>query len=422
MTLDLFDGEFQNPFRPGAGHMPPYLAGRELEQNEFKHLLTQTSILENMVLTGLRGVGKTVLLEKLKPIAIDRQWFWVGTDLTESTSISEDSMARRLLTDLSVITSSIVIDIESAKKIGFNEIPLHSDDLPYRPGSQDVTERTLDYRTLASIYEITPGLVLDKIKRVLEVAWAYVSTTQCKGIIFAYDEAQNLADHAKEKEYPLSLMLDVFQSIQRKDIPFMLVLTGLPTLYPKLVAARTFSERMFHVVELGKLTEKESRDAILLPIRKEGCPVKFDDKSVGIVSSTSGGYPYFIQFICREVYDVFIQRMSAGQKPSVPIQEIVNKLDSDFFAGRWARATDRQRELLRVIATLDGCEGEFTTQDVVRASKITLDKPFGSSHANQMLTALCANGLLYKNRHGKYSFAVPLLGDFIMRQEVSSPL
>lgn len=61
---------FQNPFRPGAGHMPPYLAGRVLEEQEFRRLLTQNTILENMVLTGLRGVGKTVLLEKLKPIAI----------------------------------------------------------------------------------------------------------------------------------------------------------------------------------------------------------------------------------------------------------------------------------------------------------------------------------------------------------------
>ena len=95
---------FANPFKPGAGHMPPYLAGRETEEKEFRELLKQKVILNNLVLTGLRGVGKTVLLETLKPIAIQQKWAWVGTDLSESTSISESTLAIRLITDLDVFT------------------------------------------------------------------------------------------------------------------------------------------------------------------------------------------------------------------------------------------------------------------------------------------------------------------------------
>ena len=78
----------ENPFRPGAGHMPPYLAGRENEKKEFARLLEQDVILENMVMSGLRGVGKTVLLETLKPLAMQQRCLWVGTDLSESTSVS----------------------------------------------------------------------------------------------------------------------------------------------------------------------------------------------------------------------------------------------------------------------------------------------------------------------------------------------
>jgi len=100
---------FENPYRPGAGHMPPYLAGRGSETEEFKRLLEQQLILNNVVLTGLRGVGKTVLLEKWKPIAISKKWLWVGTDLSESTSVSEKTLVLRLLTDLSVVTSAIVL-------------------------------------------------------------------------------------------------------------------------------------------------------------------------------------------------------------------------------------------------------------------------------------------------------------------------
>src|SRR2546426_445578 len=98
-----------NPFRPGAGHMPPYLAGRDQETGEFLKLLEQSTILSNMVLTGLRGVGKTVLLETFKPKALAAKWLWVGTDLSESASISEDTVAQRLLTDLAVVTAGISI-------------------------------------------------------------------------------------------------------------------------------------------------------------------------------------------------------------------------------------------------------------------------------------------------------------------------
>src|SRR5262249_29963253 len=92
-----------NPFKPGAGHMPPYLAGREKEKQEFLRLLDQKTILKNFILTGLRGVGKTVLLETFKPLVIQKKWLWVGTDLSESASVSEEIIAQRLLADLSVV-------------------------------------------------------------------------------------------------------------------------------------------------------------------------------------------------------------------------------------------------------------------------------------------------------------------------------
>ncbi len=85
--MSISQEKISNPFRPGAGHMPPYLAGRQAEQHEFAALLKQRPILKNLVLTGLRGVGKTVLLETFKPISVDDNWLWVGTDLSESASV-----------------------------------------------------------------------------------------------------------------------------------------------------------------------------------------------------------------------------------------------------------------------------------------------------------------------------------------------
>jgi hypothetical protein len=174
---------------------------------------------------------------------------------------------------------------------------------------------------------------------------------------------------------------------------------------------------MFRVLFLDRLDPPDVRDAIVKPIEDEKCPITLTDRSIDQIGDHSGGYPYFIQFICREVFDAFIGRIGEGEdEPSVPLVEITRKLDSDFFAGRWSRVTDRQRDLLLTIALLNRPEEEFTVQEVVAKSKEALEKPFSSSHANQMLSSLINSGLVYKNRHGKYLFAVPLLGQFIRRQ------
>jgi hypothetical protein len=400
---EVSEVKFINPFKPGAGHMPPFLAGREVEKNEFRRLLKQDTILVNMVLTGLRGVGKTVLLETFKPIAIKEGWLWIGTDLSESASINEQALAIRLLTDLSVVTSNIVIQEKEIPTMGFAVTP-------------ETAQIKLNFPVLESIYKETPGLVIDKLKNVLLIVWNCLQNSGKRGIIFAYDEAQNLSDQDSKEQYPLSIMLDLFQSIQKQNVSFLLILTGLPTLFPKLVDARTYAERMFHVLFLKKLDPKDSRDAILKPIEETGCKMKFADESVETIIKISGGYPYFIQFICREVYDIWMQQIEAGQKPAVPIEELLRKLDTDFFSGRWAKATDRQRELLSVIAHLENCDEEFTVQEVADKSKEIGKKPFSGSHINQMLSSLSATGFVYKNRFGKYSFAVPLLGKFILRQ------
>ncbi|MBW8002850.1 MAG: ATP-binding protein [Planctomycetes bacterium] len=384
--------------------MPPYLAGRNSEKDEFVKLIQQKVILENLVLTGLRGVGKTVLLETFKPLAQTNNWRWIGTDLSESTSISEESVALRLITDLSVIASDIVFKKKVVSSMGFGK-------------QTKIVEQKLNYDVLSNLFNSIQGLIADKLKAVLEIVWACMQQEgKFRGVIFAYDEAQTMSDHPQKEQYPLSLILNVFQSIQRKDIPFMLILTGLPTLFPKLVEARTFAERMFRVLFLNRLNKDNSRDAIVKPIEKEDCPVKLSDESLDLIIEVSGGYPYFIQFICKEVYDVFVQQHGCGEPVGVPINEITRKLDNDFFAGRWAKVTDRQRQLLYIIANLpDSDDKEFTVQEVVDKAK-KLEISFSSSHVNQMLSTLASKGLIYKNSYGKYSFAVPLLAQFIKRQ------
>ncbi|WP_288005535.1 ATP-binding protein [Acidiphilium sp.] len=395
--------EFANPFRPGAGHQPPYLAGRDDECNEFDGALNQTRILENLILTGLRGVGKTVLLETFKPLAAKKKWLWVGQDMSESATNSEINLAERLITDLSLLTSSFLVSNERQASFGF--------------GREDIiAHRPIGYKELKRVYEETPGLTADKIKGVLFFVWRSIPQGMISGIVFAYDEAQNLVDHKHKDQFPLSVLLDVFQSIQRMGIPFLLVLTGLPTLFPKLVEARTYTERMFHIIFLSQLSAQASREAATRPVQKQECPITFSESTVDQIVKMSGGYPYFIQFICKEIFDVWIRQSRLGQEMTIPTLEIEKKLDNDFFIGRWANATDRQRQLMHVISMLENCDTEFSVQELVNLSKEMLSKPFSPSQTNQMLVALGDSGLIFKNRYGKYSFAVPLLSSFIKRQ------
>jgi hypothetical protein len=367
-----------------------------------KTYLNQRVVNQNIILTGLRGVGKTVLLETFKPIALANGWLWTGADLSESASVTEETMATRIIADISIATSSFAVLEERSLPVGFTS-------------SEQVIQVPLSFDLLKSLYDRTPGLVSDKLKNVLESAWNALPNS-FNGLVFAYDEAQNLSDHASKDQYPLSLLLEVFQSLQRKGIPFLLILTGLPTLFPKLVDARTYAERMFHVISLNQLDDKDSREAIVKPTEDARCPVKFSDDTVSIISRLSGGYPYFIQFICREIYDVWIAKSRLGEHPTVPKQDIIMKLDTDFFQGRWAKATDRQRELLHVIANLKNCDDEFSVQEIAILSKEVLSKSFSPSHINQMMSSLSLQGLVFKNRHGKYSLAVTLLSQFIRRQ------
>lgn len=394
--------EFANPFRPGAGHQPPYLAGRQNEQREFDTLLNQNPVLSNLVLTGLRGLGKTVLLDTFRPIALSRGWIWAGTDLSESASVSEEMLCIRIISDLSAIVSSFTVHESERRSIGFisttEKIPIN-----------------LGFDVLTNVFRNTPGLPSDKLKAVLELVWKSVEG-KANGIVLAYDEAQNLSDQGGSQQYPLSMLLDVFQSMQRKGIPYLLVLTGLPTLFPKLVDARTYAERMFHVLMLDRLNKDQCRDAILKPIMDSDCPVRFTNGAVNEIIADSGGYPYFVQFLCKEAYDSYLQQISIGiTSPVVTIKEVMRKLDSDFFAGRWNRVTDRQRDLLAVIAKLPNAEEEFTVQEIAERSKTMEMRNFSPSQINQMLNKLAESGLIYKNRHGKYSFAVPMLSQFINR-------
>jgi type II secretory pathway predicted ATPase ExeA len=170
------------------------------------------------------------------------------------------------------------------------------------PSTKTTKDCPLHFNDLWNVYQTTPGFPSDKLKTVLEHVAHLIVPTKMKGIVFAYDEAQNMSDHRENNQYPLSLIVDVFSSMQKRDLgcQFLLVLTGLPTLVPKLNEARTFTERMFHTLVLDRLSDHDARDVIALPIELTHSTLTFSEPAIQRIMAESKGYPFLIQYICKD--------------------------------------------------------------------------------------------------------------------------
>ena len=149
----------ENPYRPGAGHRPPFIAGRNGELSHFNTLLRQGFFSSNVLITGLRGVGKTVLLGEMRRMVERSGWIWVGNDLSESSSLSEDRIALRLLTDISDAFGRL---LPSNNKPSL----LKELDTAFEAGLDATTNNSVIYEALKAIYERSPGLPSDRLKAV----------------------------------------------------------------------------------------------------------------------------------------------------------------------------------------------------------------------------------------------------------------
>ena len=143
-------------------------------------------ISQNAIITGLRGVGKTVLLDDLKPIAQAADWLGTGNDLSELTSLTAERISMRIVVDLAALLGPLMT-MTGGAKIGFTPA---------------ANAQPLEHKDLWKLYEATPGLAEDKLKAVLVTVAQVLAGSGKKGIVFAYDEAQNFSDHAAKGEFP----------------------------------------------------------------------------------------------------------------------------------------------------------------------------------------------------------------------------
>jgi DNA-binding MarR family transcriptional regulator len=383
----------ENPYRPGAGHTPPFLAGRSKEEDHFRRLLRQNFATENTLITGLRGMGKTVLLAHLKQLAEREGWICIGNDLSESSSLSEERLALRILTDISESLGRVLSTSSKSEDDG----------------------AIASFEALRNMYERSPGLPSDRLRNVLLRLGSLVNSAKARGIVLAYDEAQCLSDHADHNEFPMSMLIETIASLQRKDgvSQYLLVLCGLPQVHDALTEARTYTERMFNVISLERLSREDAYAAFVTPLQHLMPPLCVSKELIDKAVDLTRGYPYLIQFFGKELVDELLQNGGVLSANRFPSPSVLDRLDSGLFAARWNKTTDKQREVLNIIACRpSGSAIDVSAQEIAEQSLGEMT----NAQATQMLQALTERGLLYRTRHGRYAFTVPMSEMMILRR------
>jgi hypothetical protein len=382
------------------GLEPTYLADRAPQLARFKHYLAGfPGLPRNVRVTGLRGVGKTVLLQHYSRVAEEAGWIVVGRECNEH------------LQEEAIFGQALVEDCRRA-------VEQSSRALAIRQRSQALARQALDLLgsftislagvTVAVQPRTRPGripLLDEQLFTSLRLASESASAANRPGVLFCWDEAHVLRDSANHRQFPLGIFLAALARAEREGLPVMLVVCGLPTLTDNLVRAKSYSERMFQAEELGQLRPPEDLLAFTRPLELTGR--KFDAEMARAVLQVTGAYPFHIQFVGALLWDAVewpLRITKADFDKNRPT--ILEALDQAFFEARLGRTSATERSILRAMAA----SGESAQiRDVLRLTRLP------NQTAQQLIARLRDKGLIYRPQRGRLAFTVPLFGDYMRR-------
>ena len=379
-----------NPYTPGAGRKPRTLAGRDPDLEQFQDLverLNSGSYERSLVYTGLRGVGKTVLLMELDVLASEAGW--ATTDVQEVGSqadfrVSFARMAVRLLTNMSsrhrarerIQRALSVVKAFSLAVPGAVELRI---DVDAATGIADTGDPEHDLTDL-----------LEELGEVAQV--------NSMGALFLIDEMQNLDGPS------LAAICIAFQAISRRSLPVSLVGAGLPDLRVRLLSAKPYADRLFSYRELGRLSAVDARSALVGPSAIFG--VDFEPRVVEQVIAEAAGYPYFLQEYGLELWN-YADESPINDDDLRAIRGVVkDSLATSFFGTRFELATDTEQQVLSAMASLGA--GPYKIGEVATA--------FGASDQRAISSyreSLIEKDLIWSPRRGLVEFTVPLFDDYL---------
>jgi hypothetical protein len=381
----------RNPYAPGAGTPPPALTGRDPELEQFALLLGRLSAgrpEQSLLVTGLRGVGKTVLLDAFESIAIDAGWFATFTEVTGETRLGKviATMAREALLDLSRVERARsrarrALSVLKAFTISIGGLELKLD---YEP-----EEGTADSGDLGRDL----GDLLIELGQVAREAG--------RGVVFLLDEVQLLDRRDFEA------LIAGMQRAARQRLPVAIVGAGLPSL-PRLAGeAKSYAERLFVFPILGALSKDAARRALVEPAEDEG--VRYEEAALERILELSGCYPYFLQQYGKHAWLTGKDDLITLAAVERAHELVLGVLDGDFFHVRFERATAGEQRYLAAMAGLG--EGPHSSGEVTRRLGYA-----STTETAAIRDSLLRKGLIYSPRHGSVDFTVPLFADFMRRR------
>ncbi|RWZ52706.1 ATP-binding protein [Labedella phragmitis] len=388
----------RNPFRPGVGLQPEYLAGRDAAIAQFRRVLAGApEIPGNARITGLRGVGKTVLLKRLQEVAEEVGFATIATELEPRHC--NDSAFETLLARQQAELAKRLSTIERVKRVA-------ADAAQALRRIATVTFEGFEW-SLAGDLDPTTHDVASTLLAAVESALA----ADKAGLVLFFDEAQVLVDDkAASGSHALSSLIAAVSTLQKQNVPISLVLCGLPTLTVNLLTARTYSERMFRGFKVDSLGFEDAAKAFTEPL-SAAAAIKADDDLVERVVKDVEGYPYFIQLWGAELWDATHDagsaRMSIGVLEAIE-ERIHERLDLDFYEPRVESLTPAEQDLL--VASAQCPYPPLAVADLNEASSKSND------NVNVLLGRLVKANVLYRPRKGQYLYTAPKFREYLQRR------
>src|SRR5215218_2105835 len=391
----------RNPYAPGAGQRPPELAGRDEQLDAFDVVLQRVARgrpERSLVLTGLRGVGKTVLLNALRSAAVRRHW---GTGKLEARP---DQHLRR---PLSSALHQAVRELghprpDQADHVlgvirGFAQRRAGSSRLrdQWNPGIEAPAIRG---RADSGDIEI------DLVELLTDVGG--LAADQGTGVAVFVDEMQDLGPD------DVSALCAACHEISQAGLPVIVVGAGLPHLPAVLSASKSYSERLFRYQRIDRLAREAADRALTAPAEDEDAA--FDEDALAAMYAVTGGYPYFIQAYGKVVWDLAPRSPITADDVAVAAPEAESELAVGFFGSRYERATPGERDYLRAMADAAGEESDpddpVGSVATAQVAGVLGKKPQSLSPARD---SLLKKGLIYSGERGRIAFTVPHFGAFL---------
>jgi AAA ATPase-like protein len=383
----------QNPFSPGAGSPPPELAGRAPLLDQARITLGRVKAgrpERSFLLVGLRGVGKTVLLNKIRELAVELDYRAVLIEAHEGTALAELLMPalRQLLISLDRMATisqkakrglRVLRSFFNGVKLKYHDIEIGLDVDP-EPGVADSGNLEAD---LAEVF----------------MALGEAAAERQTAIALIIDEMQYLS------EEELSALIMAVHQISQRQLPLLVVGAGLPQLVALAGRSKSYAERLFQFPEVGALQPADAADAVQGPVQEQG--VEFTPEALQEVITQTKGYPYFLQEWGYQVWNLATHSPIGIDVVRRATDESIRRLDANFFRVRFDRLTPREKDYLRALADLGDTaqrSGDIAEKLHVKVQSIA-----------PVRNGLIKKGMIYSPAHGDTAFTVPLFSEFMKR-------